>query len=39
MMEVRVGKEIAVSAEGSSKKVAAHNAAREICRILQESEA
>lgn len=36
IMEVRVGKEIAISAEGSSKKVAAHNAAREICRILQE---
>ncbi len=34
-MEVRVGKDIAVSAEGSSKKAAAHNAAREICRLLR----
>jgi ribonuclease III len=38
IMEVRVGAEIGVTAEGSSKKAAAHNAAREICRILQESE-
>jgi ribonuclease-3 len=37
IMEVRVGKDISVSAEGPSKKVAAHNAAREICRMLQES--
>ncbi|MES1257992.1 MAG: ribonuclease III [Acidobacteriota bacterium] len=37
LMEVRVGKEIAVSAEGSSKKTAAHNAAREICRMLQQA--
>jgi ribonuclease-3 len=33
-MEVRVGRDIAVSAEGSSKKTAAHNAAREICQLL-----
>jgi len=35
IMEVRVGPDIAVTAEGSSKKAAAHNAAREICRMLQ----
>jgi ribonuclease-3 len=39
VMEVRVGKDIAVTAEGSSKKAAAHNAAREVCRILQEQPA
>ena len=33
-VEVRLGKEIALSAEGSSKKAAAHNAAREVCRVL-----
>lgn len=37
IMEVRVGKDLAVSAEGASKKAAAHNAAKEICRMLQES--
>lgn len=36
VMEVRVGKDLAVTAEGSSKKVAAHNAAQEVCRILKE---
>lgn len=35
-MEVRLGKELAVSAEGSSKKAAAHNAAREVCRRIKE---
>jgi len=37
LMEVRVGKDIVVSAGGSSKKAAAHNAAREVCRQLQPS--
>ncbi|HVW84574.1 MAG TPA: putative dsRNA-binding protein, partial [Bryobacteraceae bacterium] len=35
VMEVRVGRDIAESAEGSSKKAAAHNAAREACRQLR----
>jgi len=34
-VEVRIGREIAVSGEGSSKKAAAHHAAREVCRILR----
>ena len=33
-MEVRLGREIAVRGEGSSKKAAAHQAAREVCRML-----
>ncbi|MDP9169624.1 MAG: ribonuclease III [Acidobacteriota bacterium] len=33
-VEVRMGRDIAASAEGSSKKIAAHNAAREVCRQL-----
>ncbi|HWF09696.1 MAG TPA: ribonuclease III [Bryobacteraceae bacterium] len=34
-VEVRVGKEYAVSAEGSSKKLASHNAARKVCELLR----
>ncbi len=34
MVEVRVGREIAVKGEGSSKKAASHEAAREVCRML-----
>ncbi|MDE3196594.1 MAG: ribonuclease III [Acidobacteriota bacterium] len=34
-VEVRVGKGMAYTAEGSSKKAAAHNAAREICRQVR----
>jgi ribonuclease-3 len=33
-VEVRLGREITASAEGSSKKIAAHHAAREVCRLL-----
>ncbi|MEP6717330.1 MAG: ribonuclease III, partial [Terriglobia bacterium] len=33
-VEARVGRGIAASADGSSKKIAAHNAAREVCRLL-----
>jgi ribonuclease-3 len=33
-VEVRVGREVA-AAEGSSKKVASHNAARAVCRMLR----
>lgn len=36
IVEVRVGNDIVVSAEGPSKKAASHNAAREICRMLRE---
>ena len=36
-MEVRVGKDIAVCADGPSKKIAAHSAAREICRLLRKT--
>ncbi len=35
-MEVRLGRDLAVSAEGSSKKTAAHHAAREVCRLIKE---
>jgi ribonuclease-3 len=35
-VRVRSGKEIEASAEGSSKKIAAHNAAREACRLIRE---
>jgi ribonuclease-3 len=35
-IEVRVGKDISYAAEGSSKKIAAHNAAREICQMLRQ---
>jgi ribonuclease III len=34
-VEVRIGREIAVSGEGSSKKAAAHRAAQEVCRRLR----
>lgn len=37
-IEVRMGRDIAVSAEGTSKKAAAHNAAREVCRLLRGEE-
>lgn len=37
LMEVRVGNDLTVTGQGPSKKVAAHNAAREVCRLLQES--
>jgi ribonuclease-3 len=33
-VEVRVGRDVAAAAEGSSKKAASHNAARAICRML-----
>ncbi len=36
-VEVRIGREIAVSGEGPSKKAASHNAAREVCRMLRDS--
>lgn len=35
-VEVRVGKEYAASAEGSSKKQACHNAARRVCELLKD---
>lgn len=35
-VEVRVGKTLAYSAAGPSKKAAAHNAAKEICRQIRE---
>ncbi len=35
-VEVRMGGEVVASGEGSSKKVATHNAAREVCRTLRE---
>jgi ribonuclease III len=34
-VEVRIGREIVVSGEGSSKKAAAHRAAEEVCRMLR----
>jgi ribonuclease-3 len=34
-IEVRVGRDIAAVGEGSSKKAAAHSAAREVCRLLR----
>jgi ribonuclease-3 len=34
-VEVRVGKELAAAAEGSSKKSASHNAARKVCELLR----
>jgi ribonuclease-3 len=37
LVEVRAGKDFVASAEGSSKKVASHNAAREVCRLIRES--
>lgn len=33
-VEVRVGADVRVQAEGRSKKLAAHNAARELCRLV-----
>jgi ribonuclease-3 len=35
LVEVRLGREIVVSGEGSSKKAASHEAARSVCRILR----
>jgi len=35
-VEVRVGKTLAYSAAGPSKKAAAHNAAKEVCRLIHE---
>jgi ribonuclease-3 len=35
IVQVRAGKDIAASGEGSSKKLAAHNAAREACRLIR----
>ncbi len=35
IVEVRAGNDFVASAEGSSKKAAAHNAARELCRVLR----
>ncbi len=34
-VEVRVGKEFSAAAEGSSKKLASHNAARKVCELLR----
>ena len=34
-VEVRVGKEFSASAEGPSKKVASHNAARKVCDLIK----
>ena len=34
-VEVRVGREYAASAEGSSKKTASHNAARKVCELIR----
>jgi ribonuclease III len=34
-VEVRAGKDYCGSAEGSSKKAASHNAAREVCRMIR----
>jgi ribonuclease-3 len=34
-VEVKVGKELVASAEGSSKKAASHNAARRVCEMLR----
>jgi len=35
-VRVRAGKELEASGEGSSKKIAAHNAAKEACRLVRE---
>jgi ribonuclease III len=35
VIEVRAGRDFCASAEGSSKKAASHNAARELCRLLR----
>jgi len=35
MVEVRLGGELTATAEGSSKKSASHNAARQICELLR----
>lgn len=35
LVEVRLGREVVVSGEGSSKKAASHDAARMVCRILR----
>lgn len=34
-MEVRAGKEFIACAEGSSKKIALHNAAQQVCRLIR----
>jgi dsRNA-specific ribonuclease len=35
MVEVRLGRDMAATAAGSSKKSASHNAARQVCQILR----
>ena len=35
-IEVRLGSDLVATGEGSSKKIASHNAAREICRMLRD---
>ncbi|HXE63631.1 MAG TPA: ribonuclease III [Bryobacteraceae bacterium] len=35
IVEVRVGRDLAATAEGSSKKSASHNAARQVCELLR----
>ena len=37
MVEVRLGRELAATAAGSSKKSASHNAARQVCEMLRAS--
>ena len=34
-VEVKIGRDIAVRGEGTSKKAASHNAAREVCQLLR----
>jgi ribonuclease-3 len=36
LVEVRLGRDLAATAAGSSKKAASHNAARQICEMLRE---
>jgi len=38
-VEVRLGPEYAATGEGSSKKIATHHAARELCRLISENRA
>jgi ribonuclease-3 len=35
LVEVRLGRDLAATAEGSSKKSASHNAARQVCELLR----
>ncbi len=39
IVEVRLGREYVGSAEGSSKKLASHNAARQVCELLRDDRA